>query len=68
MFGSKQGKQERLAKIVEVLRQYPDGLSQAALAQHLHVPRSTIARDLPLLEERGVFLQEHDGKLSLFQP
>lgn len=68
MFGSKQDKHERLAQIAEVLRHYPDGLSQAEIAAHLGVPRSTIARDLPVLEERGIFLQEDNGKLSLFRP
>lgn len=68
MFGSKQDKQDRLAQIVELLRHYPDGLSQAELAEHLRVPRSTIARDLPVIEEQGTFLQEANGKISLFQP
>lgn len=66
MFGSKQEKRDRLQRIVEVLRQHPQGLSQAELARSLNVPRSTIMRDLPLLEECGIFLQEDGDKISIF--
>lgn len=66
MFGSKQQKQDRLQRIVEVLRQYPQGLSQAELARSLNVPRSTVMRDLPLLEDRGILLQEDADKISIF--
>ena len=67
MFGSKQQKQDRLQRIVEVLRQYPQGLSQAELARSLNVPRSTVMRDLPLLEDRGILLQEAGDKISIFE-
>ncbi len=67
MFGDKQGKKDRLAQIVDILRQHPEGLSQAEVARRLNVGRSTIARDLPALEDRGVLLQEHEDKLALFQ-
>ncbi len=65
MFGNKQAKLDRLQRIVEELRRHPAGLTQIELAARLRVPSSTIARDLPLLEDRGVLLQEDAGKLSL---
>lgn len=64
MFGNKQAKAHRLQRIVEELRRHPAGLTQIELAARLSVPSSTIARDLPLLEDRGVLLQEDAGKLS----
>ncbi len=67
MFGSKQDKIDRLAQIVEILRRSPQGVSQAELASLLGVPRSTITCDLPILEERGILLQEDEGKLSIFR-
>ena len=66
MFGSKQGKEERLEQEVALLEQ--EALSPAQIAERLNVPRSTITRDLPMLEDRGVLLQEaEDGKLSIFR-
>lgn len=41
-------------------------LSQAELARSLGVPRSTMMRDLPLLEDRGILLQEDAAKISIF--
>jgi predicted DNA-binding transcriptional regulator YafY len=67
VFGGKQQKRDRLQQIVEVLRQHPHGLSQAELARSLNVPRSTIMRDLPLLEDQGIFLQEDGDKISIFE-
>jgi predicted DNA-binding transcriptional regulator YafY len=64
MFGSKQEKEDRLGQYVEILKEHAE-LSQAELAQLLGVPRSTVLRDLPELEDRGVYLQEDEGKLSL---
>lgn len=65
MFGSKQGKQERLSQYEELLSE--GDLTPAQLAARLGVPRSTVLRDLPDLEEQGVLLaEEEDGKLCLF--
>jgi len=65
MFGSKQGKEERLEQEVELLEE--EALLPAQIAEHLGVPRSTVMRDLPQLEDRGVLLQEdEDGRLSIF--
>ena len=65
MFGSKDGKIERLEQEVELLE--AEALRPAQLAERLGVPRSTVMRDLPDLEDRGVLLQEDDdGRLSIF--
>ena len=64
MFGSKQGKEDRLDDEIELLEDVE--LSPAQLADRLGVPRSTVLRDLPALEERGFLLQEDEnGKLRL---
>ncbi len=64
MFGSKKGKEDRLDDEIELLEDAE--LSPAQLAERLGVPRSTVLRDLPALEERGFLLQEdEDGKLRL---
>lgn len=66
MFGSKQGKQERLAQYQELLGE--EALTPAQLAARLGVPRSTVLRDLPDLEEQGVRLEEEEsGKVRLFR-
>jgi predicted DNA-binding transcriptional regulator YafY len=66
MFGSKQGKQERLAQYQELLND--EALTPAELAAKLGVPRSTVLRDLPELEDQGVKLaEEESGKLRLFR-
>jgi len=65
MFGSKQGKADRLEQEVELLE--GEELLPAQIAERLGVPRSTVMRDLPELEERGVLLQEDkNGRLSIF--
>jgi predicted DNA-binding transcriptional regulator YafY len=64
MFGSKQGKQERLAQYQNLLSE--EALTPAQLAARLGVPRVTVLRDLPDLEEQGVQLEEEEnGKLRL---
>jgi DNA-binding IclR family transcriptional regulator len=64
MFGSKQGKQERLGQYVELLG--GEELSQAELARRLGVPRSTVMRDLVDLEEQGVQVEEDsEGRVRL---
>lgn len=59
MFGSKQQKQDRLDNLTENLL---DGEwhTQSQLANDLNVPRSTIFKYLPDLEDRGVHLEEDD--------
>jgi len=65
MFGSKDGKVDRLEQEVELLE--AEALRPAQIAERLGVPRSTVMRNLPDLEDRGVLLQEDDdGRLSIF--
>lgn len=65
MFGSKAAKKSRLDEIVTLLERH-GSLSQAEIAAHLRVPRSTVLRDLPALEDRGVLLAEdRAGRVSL---
>lgn len=66
MFGNKSDKAARLEQAANLLEQQE--MSSAELAQKLGVQRSTVLRDLPVLEDRGIFLQEDErGLLSLFR-
>ena len=67
MFGNKQEKQGRLARIAELVAHAPSGLSQADLSRVLGVTRGTINKDLAALEEKGIRLAEDDHG-RLFQP
>ncbi|HEY4691591.1 MAG TPA: HTH domain-containing protein [Anaerolineae bacterium] len=65
MFGNKNDKQARLARIAALVAQSAGGITQAALAAALGVARSTIHKDLIALERRGTRLAEDDrGRLS----
>ena len=66
MFGDKRAKQARLEQMAEAIEQHP-GISQSDLARQLGIPRSTVKRDLPMLEQAGILLAEDEqGLLSLF--
>lgn len=66
MFGNKQGKQERLHQIADVLQQRP-AITQADLARELGMNRATLHKDLVDLEKAGILLAEDDtGRLSFF--
>lgn len=61
MFGSKRKKRDRLATIGDLVRESRDGLTQAELARELGVDRSTINKDLAVIQERsGILLAEDD--------
>ncbi len=67
MFGTKREKQQRLQRYAQVLTE-AGPLTAAELAYRLGVPRSTVIRDLPLLEEQGLLLAEDQaGRLHLFR-
>lgn len=58
----------RLQRYEELIPEYPEGLKASQLARLLGVPRSTVIRDLPALEEAGILLMEDEqGRLSLFR-
>ena len=67
MFGNKQAKRARLERMADAVGQQP-GISQSELARQLGVPRSTVKRDLPTLEQAGILLSEDErGRLALFR-
>lgn len=65
MFGNKRNKRDRLATIGDLVRGARDGLTQAELARLVGVNRSTINKDLAIIQERsGILLAEDDdGRL-----
>ncbi len=68
MFGNKQVKRERLEQMADVIEQHPKGISQSELARQMDMPRSTVKRDLPTLEQAGILLAEDErGQLSMFR-
>ncbi|GIV84811.1 MAG: hypothetical protein KatS3mg052_1818 [Candidatus Roseilinea sp.] len=64
MFGNKDQKKARLHQIAEIVRSSPQGITQAELARRCGTTRSTIHKDLVVLEARGILLAEDaQGKL-----
>jgi DeoR/GlpR family transcriptional regulator of sugar metabolism len=66
MFGSKQGKAERLEQEVEILAAEGE-MSVAELAERVGVPPKTVYSDLVALDNSGVRLQEYKGKISVYR-
>lgn len=65
MFGGKKDKVDRLQAIGALLRSARGGLTQAELARLIGVNRSTINKDLAIIQDRtGALLAEDDqGRL-----
>jgi DeoR/GlpR family transcriptional regulator of sugar metabolism len=65
MFGNKREKRNRLAQIGDLVRSSRQGLTQAELARLIGVNRSTINKDLAVIQEQqGILLAEDDhGRL-----
>jgi biotin operon repressor len=64
MFGNKNAKRNRLEQMVVLVAKSTGGITQAALARALGVTRSTVNKDLQVLEKRGVRLsQDRRGRL-----
>jgi predicted DNA-binding transcriptional regulator YafY len=65
MFGDKHNKVDRLQTIGVLLRSARGGLTQAELARLIGVNRSTINKDLAIIQDRtGTLLAEDDqGRL-----
>jgi DNA-binding IclR family transcriptional regulator len=54
--------------MAEAIEQSQGGISQSELARQIGVPRCTVKRDLPTLEDEGILLAEDEhGWLSLFR-
>lgn len=67
MFGSKQSKEARLQLEINILSSVNE-ISVEELAQRVGVPKKTIYSDLTALENLGFLLQEHKGRISVYQP
>ena len=68
MYGSKDGKRERLERLAAMVALAPEGVTQATLARALRVDRATVADDVTALERLGVLLAEDArGRLTLFR-
>ncbi len=65
MFGNKHEKQERLFSISRLVRGAKNGISQADLARELGVSRSTITKDLGIVEQatNSRFWEDDNGRL-----
>ena len=60
--------QGRLDRYEEMIPEHPDQIRPSRLARLLEIPRSTVQRDLPALEDQGTLLIEDErGLLSLFR-
>ena len=69
MFGNKKNKRERLFSIGRLVRDARDGISPAELARELNVSRSTITKDLGIVEQETAarFWEDDDGRLHWFE-
>ncbi len=70
MFGNKQKKQNRLQKMAHLLKASDDGMTQAELARKVKVSRSTVNKDLGIIQqETGTLVSEDEkGKLRWCDP
>lgn len=67
MFGNKDAKQSRLERLAATVREASAGISQAELARTTGVTRSTITKDMGVIEEAtGELFYEEDGRLFWF--
>lgn len=66
MFGNKKDKNDRLHQLVAIVKSHrPSSISQAELARRLGVARSTVLKDLGILEQQSLYLvEDSDGNLS----
>ena len=69
MFGNKRKKEERLRRIGAVLKQEKNGITQTELARRLGVTRSTVLKDLAVLQNKAGILAAEDehGRLYWFE-
>lgn len=67
MFGKKDEKDNRLQELGQKVQQ-ADGITQAELARELGVSRSTINKDLAVIQERTglLFWEDDEGGLHWF--
>lgn len=65
MFGDKDNKVLRLWQIGEILKSSNEGVTQAELARRVGVTRTTIHKDLSIIQEKAGILpaEDDDGRL-----
>ncbi|HRQ42400.1 MAG TPA: HTH domain-containing protein [Chloroflexota bacterium] len=69
MFGNKDNKLGRLLKIGRILQESEDGLTQAELAREVGTSRSTLNKDLAIIQEKtgALVAEDDDGRLRWFE-
>jgi predicted DNA-binding transcriptional regulator YafY len=69
MFGNKDKKMNRLLRIGQILKRSDEGLTQAELARKANTTRSTLNKDLAVIQKKtGVLVSEdEDGRLYWFE-
>lgn len=66
MFGNKQNKVSRLFNIGRILQESEDGITQAELARRVGVSRSTINKDLSIIQKEAGILPAEDDNGRLY--
>jgi len=66
VFGNKQNKVSRLFRIGRILQDSEGGITQAELARQVGVSRSTIYKDLPIIQKEAGILPAEDDNGRLF--
>ena len=66
MFGNKQNKMSRLFNIGRILKEAEGGVTQAELARQMGVSRSTINKDLTIIQKEAGILPAEDDNGRLF--
>ena len=67
MFGKKDAKQSRLEKIADAVRNAIGGITQAELARKANVTRSTLTKDMGIIEQAtNTLFYEDKGRLHWF--
>jgi predicted DNA-binding transcriptional regulator YafY len=69
MFGNKDRKMNRLLRIGQILKRSDEGITQAELARKANTTRSTLNKDLTIIQEKtGILVSEDDdGRLYWFE-
>ncbi len=69
MFGKKENKLGRLFKIARILKEAKEGISQADLAREAGTTRSTLFKDLAIIQEKtgALVSEDDDGRLHWFE-
>ncbi|MCP5099014.1 MAG: HTH domain-containing protein [Chloroflexi bacterium] len=66
MFGNKKNKKSRLFNIGRILKVSEDGITQSELARRVGVSRSTINKDLSIIQKEAGILPAEDDNGRLY--